>query len=440
MSELKKSRVSRRTFLKGMGVAAGALTLGSFSSFGQQAKFIAIGAVVPLTGQLASFGPRFQKAADIAVNDMNAVGLPGGFRLNLLVRDSATDASTGVASAQTLVAQGVPAVFGAAASGVTIPVSSVTIPNEVVLISPSATSPAISTLDDNDFVFRTAPSDALQGIVLAELAIKKGYKKIAIIARNDAYGAGLQASAKRNFEALGGTVTATPLYDPKTTDFSAEIAAATAGNPDAISLITFDEGEPLIIQLETAGASNWDLLVDGNKNQDLITRLAKKIGVAKLAGKVGTAPATAKTQGGSIFKQKYEAVLNEPPFVFTPNSYDALAVVGLAIAKASLVNGGKAPTGTEIRDQMRFVANPPGEAVTVGEFDKAFKTLSGGGDINYQGAAGTIDFDKNGDVVGPIGTWYIDKNGEIQELQVIDCSVGKQGPTCGDVTKLPPTS
>lgn len=439
MSELKRlgSRpVSRRTFLKGAGVAAGALALGHLGSFGQ-AEFIQIGADIPLTGTLKSFGPRFQVAAQLAIDELNAAGGPGGRRLNLLVRDSGTDPAIGVAAAQQLVASGVQVIFGAAASGVTIPISSVTIPNKVLLISPSATSPAISTLKDDDYVFRTAPSDALQGIVAADQAFnKKGYRKIAIIARNDAYGSGLQASLKANFEKLGGTVTATPLYDPKTTDFSAEIAAAKAGNPDAISLITFDEGEALIKQLEAAGVSNWDLLVDGNKNQDLLNRLKESFGgPAKLAGKVGTAPATAKTDGGVLFSKAYEDALKEPPFVFTANSFDALAVVGLAIAKASLVNGGKAPTGTEIRDQMRFVANPPGDVFTVGGLGKALEIIAKGGDVNFEGASGSVDFDANGDVPGPEGTWSIDANGNIVEGQVVDCKFDDKGAAVCEALK-----
>ncbi len=263
--------VNRRTFLKGLGAAAGATAVGGpFFSFAQEG--VTIGAVVPLTGALQRFGPRFQVAAQITVDQVNrAGGIPGLGIVQLAVRDSGTNPDVGVASASELVnTMGVQALFGAAASGVTIPITSVTIPAGVFQISPSATSPAITNLDDNDLLFRTAPPDSLQGIVLADLAFDiKGYRNIAIIARNDAYGAGLADALKANFEGRGGTVSNVSLYDPNTTDFSAEISAAAAGNPEAISLITFDEGEALISQMVAAGVTNFDLFVDGNKNQDL---------------------------------------------------------------------------------------------------------------------------------------------------------------------------
>ncbi len=426
-----RGRISRRTFLKGLGVAAGASVLPGplFRVFGQEG--VVMGAVVPLTGQLQSFGPRFQIAAEIARDEVNAAGgIPGVGILQLAVRDSGTNPETGVQSAQELVnTVGVPAIFGAAASGVTIPVSSVTIPAGVLLISPSATSPAISNLDDNDLVFRTAPPDSLQGIVLAQLAYKiKGYRKIAVISRNDAYGAGLADALRANFEKLGGTVTNVSLYDPATTDFSAEIAAAEADSPDAVSLITFDEGEALITQMVAAGYTNFDLFVDGNKNQDLIDRLVEALGAELLEGKVGTAPALAETPGGEVFAAAYRARLNEDPFVFTPHSYDAIAVTALAMAKAAAQ--GQEITGANIAANMRDVANPPGTEYSVGQLGEALAAVAAGEDINYVGASGAVDFDANGDPFGPVGIWTI-KDGKIVDTEVVNCGFGEGGePFC----------
>ncbi len=426
----EKSRLSRRTFLKGMGLAAGALSLGQFGSFGQK-PFISIGAVIPLTGQLQSFGPRFQVAAELAIEEINAAGgIPGVGLVRLEVRDSGTNPEQGVQAASELVnVVGVQALFGAAASGVTIPITSVTIPAQVVQISPSATSPAITNLDDNDFVFRTAPPDSLQGIVLADLAYNiKGYRKIAIISRNDAYGAGLADALKANFEALGGTVTTIQLYDPATTDFSAEIAAAEADNPEAVSLITFDEGEALITQMVQQGYTNFDLFVDGNKNQDLINRLVEALGAEALEGIVGTAPATAETAGGKVFAERYRAKLDEDPFVFTPHSYDALAVLCLAIARAGKYEG------PAIRDALRPVANQPGQQFTVGQLEEALQAAANGEDIDYVGASGALEFNAAGDPFGPIGIWTI-KNGQIVDTEVVDCRFDEAGnPVCEAAT------
>jgi len=417
---MTKIHVNRRSFLKGLGLAAGASMM-PLQVFGQ-ADFVSVGAVVPLSGQLASFGPRFQVAAEIAVSEVNASGgIPGLGLLRLDVRDSGTDPAVGVASAEELVnVNGVQALFGAAASGVTIPISSVTIANQVVHISPSATSPAITNLDDNDFVFRSAPSDESQGVVLANLASDQGYSSIAIIARNDAYGAGLSDVLRREFEAAGGTVTNVSLYDPATTDFSAEISAAAADGPDAISLITFDEGEALVSQMVSAGITNFDLLVDGNKNQDLIDRIVANVGADLLEGKVGTGPSPADTVGGATFGDLYRAELPEDPFVFTPHSYDALAIIALAMASAGENDG------TAIRDNMRTVANPDGEVFTVGQLGAALETIAGGGAVNYEGAAGSQDFDANGDPEGPQGIWTI-QGGQIVDTTIVACAANADG-------------
>ncbi len=423
---VEKSRISRRTFLKGVGVAAGASILpGPFFGFAQEGT--TMGAVIPLTGQLQSFGPRFQVAAEIARDEINAAGgIPGAGILQIAVRDSGTAPGQGVQSAAELInVLGIQALFGAAASGVTIPITSVTIPAGVFQISPSATSPAISGLDDNDLVYRTAPPDSLQSIVLADLAFNiKSYRKISIISRNDAYGAGLADALRANFEALGGTVANVSLYDPATTDFSAEIAAAEADNPDAVSLITFDEGEALITQMVQAGFTNFDLLVDGNKNQDLIDRLVESLGAAFLEGKVGTAPATAETPGGDAFKAAYRSRLNEDPFVFTPHSYDAIAVTALSMARA--VGQGQETTGANIAANLRSVANKPGTEFTVGQLGDALKAAAAGDDINYLGASGAVEFDANGDPFGPVGTWTIE-DGKIVELETAECGFAEDG-------------
>jgi branched-chain amino acid transport system substrate-binding protein len=398
--------LKRRTFLKGMGATAGALTLAQLGILAQQQPPILIGAVIPLSGALASFGPRFQVAAQLALDEVNKAGGVLGRRVELIVRDSGTNPQQGVQAATDLInVNKVQVIFGAAASGVTIPISSVTVPAKVVLISPSATSPAITNLKDDDFVFRTAPPDTLQGIVLAALAASKDYSKIAIIARNDAYGAGLADVTKKTFERLGGKANVV-LYETNVTDFSAQIAAATRDNPEAISLITFDEGEALITQMVRAGVTNFDLLVDGNKNQDLIDRLVKSIGTAPLEGKVGTAPALAPGAGGDAFTRAYRQRLNEDPFVFTPHSFDALAIVCLAIQKAGEYNGVK------IRDNLRFVANPPGKVFTVGQLGDALAAIKAGQDVNYEGASGSVDLDAAGEPFGPVGTWKI-VNGKI---------------------------
>lgn len=426
---MSKIHVNRRTFLKGLGLAAGAAAMPGPLLASAQEGFV-LGAVVPLTGQLQSFGPRFQTAAQIAVDEVNAAGgIPGLGIVQLAVRDSGTNPDVGVASASELVnTAGVQALFGAAASGVTIPITSVTIPAGVFQISPSATSPALTNLDDNDLVFRTAPPDSLQGIVLADAALNvKGYSSIAIIARNDAYGAGLADSLKGNFEALGGTVANVSLYDPNTTDFSAEISAASESGADAISLITFDEGEALIAQCVAAGVTNFDLLVDGNKNQDLISRIAESVGNEVLEGIIGTAPALATSDLGAAFDAAYRARLSEDPFVFTPHSFDAIAVTCLAAARAG------ENSGAAIAANIRSVANAGGLDVGIGNLGEGLAAAAAGDDVNYSGVSGAVEFNADGDPFGPVGTWTIE-GGQIVEQTTVECGFNDDGSAfCGSL-------
>jgi len=424
--KLAKS-LSRRTFLKGVGVAAGVAAVpGAYRAFSQGT--FQIGTVVPLTGQLENFGPRFQIAANLAVSEINdGGGIPGVGNVELVERDSGTDADTGVAAATDLVTNvGVPAIFGAAASSVTIPITGVAIANGRLQISPSATSPAITNLDDNDLIFRTAPPDSLQGIVLADLAFnQQGYRSIAIIARNDAYGEGLALSLQANFEALGGTVTAVSLYDPNTTDFSAEIAEASADSPDAISLIGFTETEQLVIQMVQSDVTNFDLFVDGNRDQVLLDSLAEAVGADVLEGIVGTAPATADSPFGDAFTAAYRAETGEDPFVFTPNSFDALAVLCLAAARTA--GAGQDLTGVNLAANIRSVSNAGGLEFGIGSLDLAIAEAAAGNDINYQGVSGPVEFDDAGDPFGPVGTFVLDANAQIVNTNQVDCGFNDDG-------------
>ena len=169
-----------------------------------------IGLLVPFTGALAPFGPDFANAANLAIEHINAAGGVLGKPVRLIVGDDGTNPDQGVAEARRLVdIERVHAIVGAAASGVTLPIAeSVTVPKKILQISPSATSPALTTLRDDDFLFRTPISDAAQGVVLARLARELGFSRVCTMYVNNAYGQGLSETFARTFQQLGGSVTA----------------------------------------------------------------------------------------------------------------------------------------------------------------------------------------------------------------------------------------
>jgi branched-chain amino acid transport system substrate-binding protein len=397
----------RRTFLKGLGVAAGALMI----EFPLVRLVIAqdavkIGTLIPLTGPLAEFGPNFRKAADLATTHLTDAGLT----LQLVQADDETSAIPAVAAARKLVdVDKVPAIVGAAASGVTIPVAeSVTIPHKVLQISNASTSPLITVLpadQGQDFLFRTCPSDALQGVVLGKLATELRYKKAAAIYVNNPYGQGLAEQFKKSFEKRGGKMAVMVPHDeaPAPT-YVAELRKAVRDKPDVLAAISYPGHAS--IYLREAIEGNYIkkfLFCDGTKSLEVV----KAIGEKNAEGMMGTAPGSVLTSGYNVFIAEYGKAYGEvPPLPYMTNMYDAVALIGLAI-KAAQVDGVKEMTGLAIRDRLRKVANPPGDVVGPGAADlkKALQLLDEKKEINYEGAAGSCDFDDSGDVVTPIEIW-----------------------------------
>jgi ABC-type branched-subunit amino acid transport system substrate-binding protein len=383
----------------------------------------AIGLSLCLTGSLSNYGLHFQEVADMLLEHINSAGgFSDGAKLEYVIRDDATNPQQATQVDTDLVNNAkVPAIMGHCSSGATVPGSSVTIPAKVVLISPSATSPRVTTLEDNDYVFRTAPSDALQGVVLAKLANDKGYRKISIIARNDAYGGGLATELQKAFERMGGQVSKIALYEESATDFTAQITEANQDNPDAISIIAFQEVESLLTQMVKAGVTKFDLLADGTKDQATYDKLVPILGAELLNDKRGSAPASAKTDGAAQFEtlyKEYRIKKNQPAeevFVYTPNTYDAIFLLALAIQKA--IADKQKVTGEALHDALRSVANPPGELVRVHEWKRAVELLKQGQEIDYEGASGAVNLDEKGDTLSPVRIWSL-ANGKITEGQL----------------------
>jgi branched-chain amino acid transport system substrate-binding protein len=416
--KLAKS-LSRRTFLKGVGVATGATVFGGSSILRAQSDIV-IGTNMPLTGALGFLGVGFQEIVEMVAAEVNAAGgLLGGRNVVVDGRDSESTDAGALASATALInVSNVPAVIGPARSGAVNTVAQIHIDNGVVLCSPSSTAPGIDQLDDNDLIFRTAPNDKLQGRVLADLAFNvRGYRRVAIISLNDDYGQGLAGSFTDNFTALGGTITSNNPYDAATTDFSAQLAAAAADDPEAICPITFQEIETLYINAFDQGLDQLlDLWVDGNKSTEAIANIAAQVGTA-VNGVVGTVPGAAEVAGGVVFPQLVQDNLGRAVGpAFEPQTYDAAAAVMLAIEAA-----GEA-SGAGIAASMRSVTNPDGQFVTVGQLGVALDLIRAGTAINFDGAGGTVDFDAGGDVIGPIATWGI-VDGVDVTIETLNCTV-----------------
>ena len=372
---------------------------------------LVVGNLNVFTGSLAEFGPPLRNSVQLAASHVNRAGGVGGGSMLVISRDTAVNPVQGVDAARALVdVEGAVAIVGALSSGVTIAsAQSVTIPKGVLLISGASTAPAITTLEDDDLLFRTTPSDAAQGAVLARLADELGYQTVGIMYINNAYGEGLAAQFEESFAEYGGQVTAKVPHEDTQPTFASELEKATEGNPDALAVMSYTGQSRVYVREALEGAyADTFLFVDGVKGSEWINEIDAW---DELDGTLGTAPGSEGNPALSIFETAYEETYGFPvTHPFMAEHYDATVLIALAAAKA-----GSTTDSAAIRDALRFVANAPGDVVGPGRdgISRALRLIAEGKDVNYEGAGGIVDFDENGDVFGTIEIWQV-KDGEIQ--------------------------
>jgi ABC-type branched-subunit amino acid transport system substrate-binding protein len=376
------------------------------------AEGIKVGTLFDHSGALKDWGPRHQHAAELVAQQMAAAG----FTIEFVHADSQTAADAAKKAAQKLIEiDKVAAIIGSSSSGVTVPVAeAVTGPSNILMISPGSTSPYITDLPEDkekDFLFRTCPSDAIQGAVLGKLAAGL-YKTASVMYVNNPYGQGLAQQFRRSFGKRGGTVyTMIPHGEEVAQSYAADLRNAFArmyltkpfrsGKSDVLCVFSYPEHAKVYVKeaIEIYKAKHF-LFCDGTKSEEL----AAAVGAENLEGMMGTAPGAPAGKASLKFSADYTAQYGElPTSPFIANAYDATAVIGLAAYAVEAK--GLVPTSKNIRDHLRQVANPPGTFVGPGDFEKAFEVLNTGKPINYEGASGSVDFDPNGDVLTPIELW-----------------------------------
>jgi len=382
-----------------------------------------IGMLFDYTGSLGEFGPNMETGAQLAVKQINAAGGVLGKPVQLIKADAGTSPQVGVESATRLVnVDGVQAIIGCLSSGVTIAVAEgVAVPNKIVMISPASTSPGLTAVKDNDFLFRTVLSDAAQGVVLADWAVEQGYKKVATTYTNNAYGKGLSDQFAKSFKEKGGEVTATVSHEQQQTSYLSELQKAVEGKPEVLVAISYPaEGSIYIKEAIENNLIDKFLFVDGTKSQDIITA----VGAAALEGTTGTSPsAVEKAELTAKFDADYKAEYNKdvPALPYVRESYDAVVAIALAAEAA------KSTDPTKIRDQLRKVAGPPGDKIGAGAagVKQALEAVRAGTDIDFDGAANSDNFDKNGDVLtGAIEIFKITA-GKFETIKTVPVDLSK---------------
>ena len=358
---------------------------------------VKVGSAGGVTGPIAELVVPILAARNLAASHVNEQGgLLGGDTYQLVQGDSQCDPKAAVdAGAKLVNVEQVVAVIGPSCSGATNGMAqSVTIPAGVVMLSDTATSPAISELDDNDLVFRAVPSDAYQGRSLAELAWENGYRKLAVTYANDDYNAGLAGVFEAAFTELGGTITASQLHEPNKASYRSELSTLAGGEPEGLALFAYYGSSGITIlrnSFENALFGKF-LGADGMMDNSVIEQL----GADTLRGNIMLSQPASDTEGASYqaFATAFEASGNSAAAPFVTHGYDVAFAIALAIEKAGAADRSK------ISAALREVANAPGMVIRPGEWKKAKEAIAAGEDINYEGASGAIEFDGNGDVAG----------------------------------------
>ncbi len=398
MSVFVKATASRSRSLKSIlgGIAivgASALVLsgcaapstGGETTGPREPLTLKIGTILPQSGTLAFLGPPEEAGVALAVKDINDADL--GIKVDVQYRDSGdTTTDTATVSVTDLLSLGVSAIIGAASSGVSKTVIDQITGAGVIEFSPANTSIDFTNYPDNGLYWRTAPSDVLQGEVLGNLIADDGVQNLGIIELNDSYGTGLTKKLTETFEAAGGKVVASPLFNTGDTVFTTQISEVLAAKPDAIALVTFDEAKIIVPALQGAGYTGPLYFVDGN-----LADYSKDFAPGALKGDKGTLPGLDVSKLGDFTDRLLKVDPSLTEFSYAPESYDAVVLIALAALAANSTDGKK------IASKLQEVSGGSGKGKKATDFASAAQIILDGGVVDYDGYSGPITFDKNGD-------------------------------------------
>lgn len=366
---------------------------------------LTIGTLLPETGQLAFLGPPMVNGVDMAIRDINEAGGVLDSDVTLVQGDDGTDPDVANTTVDRLIGtEGVNAIVGAAASGITRQVVDKITGAGVLQCSPSNTAADLSGAGNDGFYFRTAPSDDLQGPTLAEYVIDDGHANVAVIVRADEYGVGFGDAVSASLEDGGATVVYNESYDPAATNFDAEVQAIAAENPDAVVLISFEEGVQIIQAMIEAGIGPDTVplyIADGLATGDLGELIdPDDPGVA--FGIKGTQPSAAPESGAAFFPDAFAEFAPDVDAIYSSQAYDCAILIALAAEQAGTADP------AEIRDNMASVSS---EGTTCTTFAECKDLLAAGEDIDYDGASGPIEFDGSDPGIGAYDLYEYGEDG-----------------------------
>ena len=372
------------------------------------AQDLKIGILFGFTGPIESLTPPMADGAELAMKEASDSGLLLDGATVTSVRGDSTcaDASAATAAAERLVtADKIVALVGADCSGVTTAVlNNVAVPNNLLMISPSATSPALSSDSDKGLFFRTAPSDARQGELLAKVLMERNIKTVAVTYTNNDYGKGFADAFDAAYKAAGGTVTLVAPHDDGKADYSAEVSALSVAGGEVLVVLGYSDqgGNGIIRGALDAGAFETFAVGDGMHNEKLMADFGPDLSV------FGTVPWTVG-DGAEKFAAIATAAGKTADSSFVRESYDAAALILLAVQKAG--------DPAKAYEHVMEVANAPGEKIYPGELAKGLQILKDGGDVDYVGGS-DVEMTETGESAGTYRE-FENKGGKFETVRML---------------------
>lgn len=390
--------------------AAVALMLAGGQAFAQDCA--KLGGVIAQTGAQGAIGKVIAESGKLAVDQINKAGGVKGCQVEFVIRDDTSQPSVGLDAARFLVdVQKVNAIVGLVGSGTALSVvNSVSAPNKVPTVACCAVTPALTRMAEEGrtggYFFRTIPTARTAALAHAKAVTDRGYKKTVILYINNDFGNGIAPDAKVAIEKMGGKVVGSFGYAENQPSYRADVTKALALEPDSLVLVGLSaDGTVVLREWFSLGGTRNVVLHNTMRSLDVV----KGVGARFLDKAVGIDNGQASGPGVDLFNKDFQAATGKPavgPGLHT--MYDAAAVTLLAMQAAPSLDG------AAVRDAMRTVQDPAGLEVGPGvdSLRKGLEALKAGKKIRYVGATGAFQFDKNGDVAGPMLLWKLDK-GEI---------------------------
>ncbi|HEX2021789.1 MAG TPA: ABC transporter substrate-binding protein, partial [Candidatus Thermoplasmatota archaeon] len=370
-----------------------------------------MGLMMPISGDLADLGADMRDSAKMAIDEINAANV--GLTITLVgVQDDGTGDSAGAPGKfNQLVGQGATAVVGPCCSGVTAAVLTPAVDNEIVVASPSATSPALTLERDNDgYFWRVSPSDAVQGKVLADLVKQDGSTSATLLIINNPYGNGLAGVFSERFTAGGGSVVKTEKFAETANEFSAGVTSVCATNAQALVIVAYiAQGANIVKELNKQGCLGKfkvygsEGIYKGNGPEGLPERAGQDSSGRWLASGIrGTTPESGNL---SAFNAKFKAKYGQDSGLYSAESYDGVMYIALAALAAESVEGAK------IKDKLLSVANG---GYKTSDFRTAALLILGGQDVDWQGQAHDFDYDERHEPkTGVYSWWEVGDDGQV---------------------------